>query len=149
MKQTVRFPKKYSKHVMPTKTPNNNKQPCCVRHPWETCSFTSFSASVSSLNHQIFTYFVQRRSFLSSCYHLNLKQAFKVNNLVLWLCTTVAVTGRVLFVKWAVAHAHAKKTPVYFLSSEFFMDVVSRTVFLSPFVLKDIFKLLWMAINNC
>ena len=53
-----------------------------VRHPWETCSFTSLSASVSSLNHQIFTYFVQQRSFLSSCYHLNLKQAFKVKNLV-------------------------------------------------------------------
>ena len=52
-----------------------------VRHPWETCSFTPFSASVSSLNQQIFTYFVQR-SFLSSCYHFNLKQAFKVNNLV-------------------------------------------------------------------
>ena len=34
------------------------------------------------INHQIFTYFVQRRSFLSSCYHLNLKQAFKVKNLV-------------------------------------------------------------------
>ena len=53
-----------------------------VRHPWETCSFTLFSASVSFLNHQIFTYFVQRRSFLSPCYHFNLKQAFKVNNLV-------------------------------------------------------------------
>ena len=54
-----------------------------VRHPWETCSFTLFSASVSTLNrHQIFTYFVQRRSFLSLCYHFNLKQAFKVNNLV-------------------------------------------------------------------
>ena len=53
-----------------------------VRHPWETCSFTSFSASVSTLNQQIFTYFVQRRSFLSSYYHFNLKQAFKVNNSV-------------------------------------------------------------------
>ena len=53
-----------------------------VRHPWENCSFTSFSAFVSTLNHQIFTYFVQRRSFLSSCYHLNLKQAFKERNLV-------------------------------------------------------------------
>ena len=53
----------------------------CVRHPWETCSFVSFSESVSTLNHQIFTYFVQRRPFLSSCYHFNLKQAFKVNNL--------------------------------------------------------------------
>ena len=48
----------------------------------ETCSFTSFNASVSTSNHQIFTYFVQRRSFLSSCYHFNLNQAFKVNNLV-------------------------------------------------------------------
>ena len=48
----------------------------------ETCSFTSFSASVSTLNQQIFTYFEQRGSFLSSCYHLNLKQAFKVKNLV-------------------------------------------------------------------
>ena len=27
------------------------------------------------------TYFVQRRSFLSFCYHLNLKQTFKVKNL--------------------------------------------------------------------
>ena len=35
-----------------------------------------------SANHQIFTSFGQRRSFLSSCYHLNLKQAFKVKNLV-------------------------------------------------------------------
>ena len=53
-----------------------------VRHPLGTCSFTSFSASVSTLNQQIFTYFVQRRSFLRSCYHFNIKQAFKVNNLV-------------------------------------------------------------------
>ena len=53
-----------------------------VRRPWETCSFSSFSASVSALNHQIFTYFVQQRSFLSFCYYLNLKQAFKVKNLV-------------------------------------------------------------------
>ena len=52
-----------------------------VRHPGETCSFTPFSASVSTLNHQIFPYLVQRRSFLSSCYHFNFKQAFKVNNL--------------------------------------------------------------------
>ena len=36
-----------------------------------------------SVNHQIFTSFGQRRSFLSSCYHLNLKQTFKVKNLVL------------------------------------------------------------------
>ena len=35
-----------------------------------------------SVNHQIFTSFGQRRSFLRSCYHLNLKQAFKVKNLV-------------------------------------------------------------------
>ena len=35
-----------------------------------------------SVNHRIFTSFGQRRSFLSSCYHLNLKQAFKVKNLV-------------------------------------------------------------------
>ena len=53
-----------------------------LRRPWETYSFSSFSESVSTLNHQIFTYFVQRRSFLSSCYHFHLEQAFKVNNLV-------------------------------------------------------------------
>ena len=35
-----------------------------------------------SVNHQVFTSFGQRRSSLSSCYHLNLKQAFKVKNLV-------------------------------------------------------------------
>ena len=38
--------------------------------------------SPRSLNHQIFTSFGQWRSFLSSCYHLNLKQAFKAKNLV-------------------------------------------------------------------
>ena len=53
-----------------------------VRHARETYSFNSFNASVSTSNHHIFTHFVQRRSFLSSCYHLNLKQAFKVKNLV-------------------------------------------------------------------
>ena len=35
-----------------------------------------------SVNHQIFPSFGQRQSFLSSCCHLNLKQAFKVKNLV-------------------------------------------------------------------
>ena len=35
-----------------------------------------------SVNHQVFTSFGQRRSSLSSSYHLNLKQAFKVKNLV-------------------------------------------------------------------
>ena len=35
-----------------------------------------------SVNHQIFTSFGQRRSFLSSRYPLNLKQAFKAKNLV-------------------------------------------------------------------
>ena len=29
----------------------------------------------------MFTYLVQRRSFLYSCYHFNVKEAFKVNNL--------------------------------------------------------------------
>ena len=57
-----------------SRAPNNNKQPC-------PCPFTSFSASVSTLNQKIFTYLVQRRSFPSSCYHFNVKQAFKVNNL--------------------------------------------------------------------
>ena len=83
-----------------------------VRHPWENCSFTSFSAFVSTLNHQIFTYFVQRRSPLRSCYHLNLKQAFKVKNLV---PMTIHHGGchwsRALY-QVAVAHAYAKKTPV-------------------------------------
>ena len=70
------------------------------RHPWEFCSFNSFSASVSTLNYQIFTYFVQRRSFLSSCHHLNLKQAFKVKNLVpMTMHHVAAVTGGVLFIK--------------------------------------------------
>ena len=35
-----------------------------------------------SVNHQIFTSFEQRRSFPSCCCHLNVKQAFKVKNLV-------------------------------------------------------------------
>ena len=35
-----------------------------------------------SVNHQIFTSFGQQRSFLSTYYHLNLKPAFQVKNLV-------------------------------------------------------------------
>ena len=42
----------------------------------------SMHQSPLSVNHQIFTSFGQQRSFLSSCYHLNLMQAFKVKNLV-------------------------------------------------------------------
>ena len=42
----------------------------------------SVHQSPLSVSHQIFTSFGQLRSFLSSCYHLNLKQAFKVKNLV-------------------------------------------------------------------
>ena len=42
----------------------------------------ALTASFSTLNHHIFTYFVQRGSFLGSCCHLNLKEAFKVKNLV-------------------------------------------------------------------
>ena len=81
LSQTLRFLKG---NQDTSRAPNTNKQPCSCQtslRKW-TCSFTSFSASVSTLNQQIFTYFVQRRSFLSSCYHFNLKQAFKENNLV-------------------------------------------------------------------
>ena len=79
-----------------------------VRHPRKTCPFNSFRASVSTLNHHIFTYFVQRRSFLSSCYHLNLNQAFKVKNLVPmtmhqgrchWTCALYQVLVRMLMQK--------------------------------------------------
>ena len=42
----------------------------------------STDQSPLSVNHQIFTSFRQQRSFISSCYHLNLRQAFKVKNLV-------------------------------------------------------------------
>ena len=50
----------------------------------EKLSLSPRSAHQSPLsgNHQIFTSFGHRRSFLSSCCHLNLKQAFKVKNLV-------------------------------------------------------------------
>ena len=45
-------------------------------------SARSTHQSPLSVNHQVFTSFGQRRSSLSSSYHLNLKQAFKVKNLV-------------------------------------------------------------------
>ena len=65
-----------------SRAPNNNKQPCSCQTSLRNLLFHLVQrASVSTLNHQIFTYFVQRRSFLSSCYHFNLKEAFKVNNL--------------------------------------------------------------------
>ena len=44
-------------------------------------STRSTHQSPLSVNHQIFTSFGQRWSLLSSCYHLNLKQASKVKNL--------------------------------------------------------------------
>ena len=61
-----------------------------------------------SVNHQIFSSFGQRRSFLSSCYHLNLKQAYKVKNLVPmtmhhchchWSCALYQVLVRLLMQK--------------------------------------------------
>ena len=61
-----------------------------------------------SANHQTYTSFGQRRSFLSSCYHLNLKQAFKVKNLVPmtmhhchchWSCALYQVLLRMLMQK--------------------------------------------------
>ena len=74
----------------------------------KTCSFNSFRVSVSTLNHQIFTYFVQRRSFLSSSYHLNLNQAFKAKNLAPmamhhgrchWTCALYQILVRMLMQK--------------------------------------------------
>ena len=98
-----------------------------VRHPWENCSFTSFSAFVSTLNHQIFTYFVQRRSPLRSCYHLNLKQAFKVKNLVpMTWSTTVAVTGRVLFIK-SPSRMLTQKRPLFPKLRWFFLCLLHTT----------------------
>ena len=75
--------------------------------PWETCSLTSFSASVSTLNQQIFTYFVKRRSFLSFCYHFNLKQTFKfgsydysaARSLSLVACSLTSQRSRMLMQK--------------------------------------------------
>ena len=76
----------------------------------KTCSFNSFSASVSTLNHHIFTYFVQRRSFLSSSYHLNLKKAFKVKNLVPMTMHHGRCHCRVACSLSSLsAHAHAKR----------------------------------------
>ena len=61
------------------------------------------------INHQIYTYFVQRRSFLSSCYHLNLKQAFKVKNLVpMTMHHARSHWSRALY-QVASALAHAKR----------------------------------------
>ena len=61
-----------------------------------------------SVNHQIFPSFGQWRFFLSSCYHLNLKEAFKVENLVPmimhhcrchWPCALYQVSMRMLMRK--------------------------------------------------
>ena len=67
----------------------------------------------STLNHHIFTQFVQRRSFLSSCYRLNLNKAFKVKNLVPmtmhrgrchWTCALYQVLVRMLMQKRPLLH---------------------------------------------
>ena len=77
----------------------------------KTYSFNSFSASVFILNHHIFTYVVQRRSFLSSCYHLNRKQAFKVKNLVpITMHHGRCYWSRALYQVHMLMHA--KRTPV-------------------------------------
>ena len=60
-----------------------HQSPLSVNHQIFT-SFEPRSAHQSPLpvNHQIFTSFEQRRSFPSYCCHLNVKQAFKVKDLV-------------------------------------------------------------------
>ena len=66
-----------------SRAPNNTKS-MFVSDILEKLSLSPRSAHQSPLsgNHQIFTSFGHRRSFLSSCCHLNLKHAFKVKNLV-------------------------------------------------------------------
>ena len=67
-----------------SRAPKNNKMPCSCQTSLRNLLFHLVPriSLISTFNHQMFTYFVQRRSFLSSRYHLNLKQAFKVKNLV-------------------------------------------------------------------
>ena len=92
-----------------SRAPNNNKQPCSCQ---------------TSLRNLLF-HLVQRTSLHFKSPDLYLSCTTKVFPKFLltfqfqasfqseqFLCTTVAVTGRVLFVKSAVAHAHVKKTPV-------------------------------------
>ena len=79
--QTLRFLKG---NQDTSRAPNNNKKPCSCQTSLRNLLFHLVPriSLISTFNHQMFTYFVQRRSFLSSRYHLNLKQAFKVKNLV-------------------------------------------------------------------
>ena len=79
--QNLRFLKGESRHKSSAK---QQQSAMFVSDILEKLSLSPRSAHQSplSVNHQIFTSFGQRRSFLSSCYHLNLKQAFKVKNLV-------------------------------------------------------------------
>ena len=107
--QTLRF---FKGNQDTSRAPNNNKQPCSCQTSLRNLLFHLVQCISLHFSQQIFTYFVQRRSFLSSCYHLNLKQAFKVKNLV---PMTIHHGGchwsRALY-QVAVAHAYAKKTPV-------------------------------------
>ena len=78
------------------------------------------------INHQIYTYFVQRRSFLSSCYHLNLKQAFKVKNLVpMTMHHARSHWSRALY-QVASALAHAKRPLFPKLTWFFFVYFTQR-----------------------
>ena len=79
-----------------------------VRHPWETCSFNSFSASVSTLNHLIFTYFVFAKFLLPFESQASFQSEefgpydYAPQPLSLVACSLSGLN----------AHAHAKKTLV-------------------------------------
>ena len=77
--QTLRFLKG---NQDTSRAPNNNKQPCTCQTSLRNLLFHLVQRISLHFKSTDLSYFVQRRSFLSSCYHFNLKQAFKENNLV-------------------------------------------------------------------
>ena len=82
-----------------------------VRHPWETFSLISPRSahqSPLSVNHQIFTSFGPWRSFLSSCYWISSKLSKWRILVPIWLCTTITVTGHMLFIKSSCACSYKK-----------------------------------------
>ena len=109
LSQTLRFLKG---NQDTSRAPNNNKQPCSCQTSLRNLLF-HLVQRISHFKSTDLYLFCTTKVFPKFLLPFQSQASFQSEQFgSLWLCSTVAVTGRVLFDKSAVAHAHAKKTPV-------------------------------------
>ena len=83
-----------------------------VRHPWKTCYFTSFSASVFTLNHQIFNLFSTTKVIPKFLLPFESQASFQSEEFGSYDYAPRLVSLVACSLSSLSAHAHAKKTPV-------------------------------------